>query len=117
MPNGVDLAKYSHYRGETIPFDIVFIGKMDYRPNVDAMLWFGQDVMPYILQRRPQTTLGIIGQRPHVRLAPLKKNTAITITGYVDSVLPYLAGAGVCVGPFPYWRRYTFEVTGSYGHG
>ena len=100
VPNGVDLTRYSHYSGETIPFDLVFTGKMDYRPNIDAMLWFCQEVLPRVLLQRPQTTLGIVGQRPHARLAPLRKNPAVAITGQVDDILPYIAGAKIYIAPF-----------------
>ncbi len=100
VPHGVDLARYGHYEGESIPFDLVFTGKMDYRPNIDAMLWFCREVLPRILLRRPQTTLGIVGQHPHPRLEPLKENPAITITGYVDDILPYIAGARLYIAPF-----------------
>ena len=100
VSNGVDLETYATYSGESIPFDLVFTGKMDYRPNIDAMLWFADQVLPHILAARPQTSLGIVGQRPHPRLDRLKASPAITITGYVDDILPYIAGAGVYVAPF-----------------
>ncbi len=99
VPNGVDWAAYAQYDGLTMPSDLLFTGKMDFRPNVDAMLWFGQQVLPLIQARRPQTTLTIVGQRPHKRLEPLRQQSGVTITGFVDSVLPYLAGATVYVAP------------------
>ncbi|MEM7034391.1 MAG: glycosyltransferase, partial [Chloroflexota bacterium] len=100
IPNGVDLPSYRTYDGPIETFDLVFTGKMDYRPNIDAMLWFGQEVFPKILAQRPSTTFAIVGQKPHVRLDPLRKNPAITITGFVDEVMPYIYGAKVFVAPF-----------------
>lgn len=101
VPNGVDLASHDRrLASEIVPVDLVFTGKMDYRPNIDAMLWFGQQVFPLILKKRPKTTLAIVGQRPHPRLNPLKENPAITITGYVNNILPYIAGTGVYIAPF-----------------
>jgi sugar transferase (PEP-CTERM/EpsH1 system associated) len=100
VPNGVDLKLHSQHPAQSIPVDLVFTGKMDYRPNIDAMLWFGQEVLPLIQKERPQTTLAIVGQRPHPRLDPLRENRAITITGYVDDVRPYIAGASVYIAPF-----------------
>jgi len=72
---------------------------MDFRPNIDAVLWFGQQVLPLIRAQRPQTTLAIVGQRPHPRLDVLRQIPGITITGYVDDVRPYIAGASVYVAP------------------
>jgi glycosyltransferase involved in cell wall biosynthesis len=81
-------------------FDIVFVGKMDYRPNVDAMLWFADDIWPLIRARKPDASWAIVGQKPHPRLNRLRGTHGITLTGRVESVLPYLSGAGVYIMPF-----------------
>lgn len=99
VPNGVDLDLYRHFRGTPIHFDLIFTGKMDFRPNIDAALWFGQEVLPLIQTVHPHTTFAIVGQRPHPRLDVLRDNPGITITGYVDDVRPYIAGATVYVVP------------------
>jgi sugar transferase (PEP-CTERM/EpsH1 system associated) len=99
VPNGVDLVAFSQFRGKPINFDLLFTGKMDFRPNIDAALWFGQQVLPLIQAKRPQTTFAIVGQRPHPRLDVLRDNPNITITGYVDEVRPYFAGTTVYVVP------------------
>jgi sugar transferase (PEP-CTERM/EpsH1 system associated) len=99
VPNGIDLDEYTGYDGPAQRFDLVFTGKMDFRPNVDAMLWFGREVWPLIRQHRPQVKLAIVGQRPHPRLDPLREVSGITITGWVPDVRPYIAGATVYVAP------------------
>jgi sugar transferase (PEP-CTERM/EpsH1 system associated) len=99
VPNGVDLAEYTCYQGPTKPYDMVFTGKMDFRPNIDAMLWFGREVWPLIHQRRPQASLAIVGQRPSPRLDVLRDLPGITLTGWVEDVRPYIAGAGVYIAP------------------
>lgn len=99
VPNGVDVAAYADYQGQAIPYDLLFTGKMDFRPNIDAVLWFGQQVWPLIQAKRPETTFAIVGQRPHPRLDVLRELPGLTITGFVESVQPYLAGARVYVAP------------------
>jgi polysaccharide biosynthesis protein PslH len=100
IPNAIDVAKYQEpVAGELPRYDIVFSGKMDYRPNVDAMLWFGREIWPRILAARPQATWALVGQKPHSRLEPLRQLSGVTITGQVDEVRPYLAGATVYVMP------------------
>jgi sugar transferase (PEP-CTERM/EpsH1 system associated) len=99
VPNGVDLTAYSQFKGTPIPYDLLFTGKMDFRPNIDAALWFGQQVLPLIQAKRPHTTFAIVGQRPHRRLDVLRDKPGITITGYVDDVRSYIAGATVYVAP------------------
>jgi sugar transferase (PEP-CTERM/EpsH1 system associated) len=99
VPNGVDLDEHIGYEGPTEPFDLVFTGKMDYRPNVDAALWMGHEVWPLIRRHRPEARLAIVGQRPHPRLEPLRQAAGIVITGWVPDVRPYIAGAKVYVAP------------------
>ncbi len=78
---------------------IVFTGKMDYRPNVDAMLWFHEAILPAIRARIPDSHLTIVGQKPHPRLQALIDGQQVSLTGWVDSVLPYLHAADVYVAP------------------
>ncbi|MCP4429231.1 MAG: glycosyltransferase [Chloroflexi bacterium] len=81
-------------------FDLVFSGKMDYRPNVDAVLWFTDEVWPEIRAQKPEATFAIVGQKPHTRLERLRNVPGVTLTGFVESVTPYLAGASVYIMPF-----------------
>ncbi len=103
VPNGVDL---TFLQPGVVPAQpglsrnaLVFTGKMDYRPNVDAVLWFVDAVLPLILQQAPDAHFYVVGQQPHARLAWLAEHPAVTLTGRVPDVRPYIAGAGVYVVP------------------
>jgi polysaccharide biosynthesis protein PslH len=104
VPNCIDVWETGRHASQAPPdgygYDLLFSGKMDYRPNVDAALWFAEQIWPRIRQARPQTTWAVAGQRPHPRLSHLARSPGITVTGQVESVAPYLAGAGVFVMPF-----------------
>lgn len=101
IPNSIDLTYYQAPEDSNpMPFDLIFAGKMDYRPNVDAVLWFAESIWPRIVAQRPSTTWAIVGQRPHARLAHLKELPGVTITGWVESMLPYWQGAKVAIMPF-----------------
>jgi len=100
IPNSVDISEYG--RDEDIygmEYDLVFIGKMDYRPNVDAVLWFAESIWPEILRQRPQTTWVIVGKNPHSRLERLRGRKGIEITGKVERVHPYLSSGAICIMP------------------
>lgn len=100
IPNCIDVAAYRQSPADGLPqYDVVFTGKMDYRPNVDAVNWFGREIWPKIRQARPETTWAIVGQKPHTRLAWLRQEPGVTVTGRVPAIQPYLAGAGVFVMP------------------
>lgn len=103
VPNGVDL---EFLRPGVVPPladlrqpALVFTGKMDYRPNVDAVLWFVDAVLPLIRAELPTAHFYVVGQKPHPRLASLADHPAVTLTGRVPDVRPYIAGAGVYVVP------------------
>ncbi len=103
IPNGVDLA--FNRPGAVSPAGgmglnaLVFTGKMDYRPNVDAVVWFADTVLPAILAHIPDAHFYIVGQQPHERVKALAERPAITVTGRVPDVRPYITGAGVYVVP------------------
>jgi glycosyltransferase involved in cell wall biosynthesis len=100
IPNCIDIEKYIDLSGKGVEgFDILYTGKMDYRPNVDAVLWFSDEIWPKIVTERPDTNWAIVGQKPHSRLAQLGSTQGVTVTGYVDHVEPYLAGARVVILP------------------
>ena len=100
IPNCIDTQSYANIAEEPIVFDLLFSGKMDYRPNVDAVLWFADHVWPGIVAKRPSTTWAIVGQKPHQRLERLRDVQGIMLTGWVESVRPYLAGANLYIMPF-----------------
>lgn len=101
IPNSIDVRAYESGQPDGVPeFDLVFSGKMDYRPNIDATLWFGNSIWPLIRHRRPEVTWAIVGQQPHPRLDRLREMPGVTITGRVPSVAPYLAAAKVYIMPF-----------------
>lgn len=102
VPNCIDVLEFQqNIQPETaVQFDLVFSGKMDYRPNVDATLWFADEIWPKIREQRSSTTWAIVGQKPHARLDRLRHLPGVTVTGWVESVRPYLAGAAVVIMPF-----------------
>jgi glycosyltransferase involved in cell wall biosynthesis len=105
VPNGVDIDHYTapipplSERPGPEPCDLVFTGKMDFRPNVDSALWFAQQVLPLIRREAPDVRFWIVGQNPHPRLEPLRADPAVELTGWVEDVRPYIAAAAVYVVP------------------
>lgn len=102
VANGIDLAQFPPAEPrapQADPPTLVFTGKMDYRPNIDAVLWFGEKVLPLILQRYPTVRFQIVGRTPHPRLDPLRAHPNIEITGAVPDVQPYIRQAQLYVAP------------------
>lgn len=116
ITNGVDLEKFKPTPVEElvpgkIPeaerrfFDelnvprVVFTGAMDYRPNAEACIWFANDILPLIRAKYPNARFQVVGSKPTAEVLALGGDPGIDVTGFVDSVLPYLAAATVCVVP------------------
>lgn len=101
VPNTIDVVEYGQGKvsSEGISYDLVFTGKMDYRPNVDGVLWFAEKVWPALQDARPDITWAIVGQKPHARLDILRGKEGITITGLVPHIQPYLAEALIYIVP------------------
>ncbi len=101
VPNGIDTHRYrpTEYDAGARTNSLVFTGTMDFRPNVDAVLWFVRRVLPLVQSKVPDVHLHVVGQRPHRRLEPLKANPTVTLTGWVDDVRPYIARADLYVAP------------------
>ncbi len=101
VPNGVDIAYYasSVERVAIGPRAVVFTGKMDYRPNVDAVLWFLRKVWPRVRREIPDARFYVVGRSPHPRLLAQGNLPGVFITGPVPDVRPYLYAADVFVVP------------------
>ena len=99
VPNGIDTQAYRPIPAHTDAPSLVFTGTMDFRPNVDAVLWFAREVLPRIRARVADACFTAVGQRPHRRLAGLRDNPAVTLTGFVEDTRPYIADAAVYVVP------------------
>jgi sugar transferase (PEP-CTERM/EpsH1 system associated) len=103
MNNGVDAHYFAPDAARLTPFladetPLVFTGAMDYWPNVDAVSWFVQDVLPLLRAARPRLRLHIVGRSPTPAVRALAGD-AVSVSGTVPDVRPYLQHAAVVVAP------------------
>ena len=82
---------------------IVFTGVMNYRPNVEAMVWFVEQVMPRLRARAAAPCLWIVGSNPSPAVLALA-GPDVRVTGRVPDVRPYLKHAQVAVAPLQIGR-------------
>jgi glycosyltransferase involved in cell wall biosynthesis len=101
IPTGVAI---EYFRPPTPPpattADLVFVGSMDWLPNVDGVLYFVREILPLIRQARPETTLAIVGRTPPPKIAQLAAaDPRIQVTGTVPDIRPYLWSSAVAIVP------------------
>jgi glycosyltransferase involved in cell wall biosynthesis len=73
---------------------------MDWMPNDDGIRWFVSEVFKRVQAAVPGVKLTIVGRSPSASLRQLAaQNTAISVTGTVPDVRPYLQRAAISIVP------------------
>lgn len=100
VPTGVDLDYFEKPDTSRPEHDLVFVGSMDWMPNIDGVRWFLTEVLPLIRAKKPDTRIAIVGRYPPPSLvAETKDDPLISITGTVPDVRPYLWNSTVSIVP------------------
>ena len=99
IENGVDAEFFSVLARKTDGINIVFVGVMDYPPNVEAVDYFANNVWSRIRDVHANAHFIIVGSKPAKSVIRLARIPGIEVTGYVNDVRPYLAAATVSVAP------------------
>jgi sugar transferase (PEP-CTERM/EpsH1 system associated) len=99
--NGVDL---DYFRPDfpveqREPNECVFVGVLDYRANVESLIWFCDMVWPHVKARRPEAVFCIVGKNPTTSIRALAARAGIRLVGEVPDVRPYLAESRFSVAP------------------
>ncbi len=106
VPNGVDTHFFRREAGlaaPTLPFHpqtpfILFTGTLDFRANVDAVVWFVHSIWGKLHARRPDLRFCVVGQRPGA-VRELARQPGVEIVGAVEDVRPWFAHASAYVLP------------------
>lgn len=99
VANGVDPDEFRPAADDGVTADsLVFAGLLTYRPNIDGLTWFLEEVFPEIRARRPGCTLTVVGSGSPEQLAALS-SPGVTCTGFVPDVKPPVREAAVSVVP------------------
>jgi glycosyltransferase involved in cell wall biosynthesis len=99
MPIAVDPAELPPIERNAAADRIVHVGTMFWPPNVDAVCWFADAVLPRIRTVRPTAGLDVVGARPTRAVRALAARGAVRVTGFVDDPTPYLRDAGAFIVP------------------
>ncbi|MBO9713552.1 TIGR03087 family PEP-CTERM/XrtA system glycosyltransferase [Sphingomonas sp.] len=78
---------------------LVFTGQMDYRPNIEAVTWFVETILPHIRIVHPDVRFAIVGRSPTDAVKALARQPGVMVTGEVADVRGWLAAASVVVAP------------------
>lgn len=98
IPNGVDLPEFGTVKRSARP-TVMFTGVMTYRPNVEAVLYFADDVWPSVHRRMPDSVFQIVGRSPAPEVLALTQRAGIEVLPDVKSIQRCLAEAWLAVAP------------------
>jgi sugar transferase (PEP-CTERM/EpsH1 system associated) len=100
IPNGVDCDFFNAGHARTRPNSAVFVGTMNWYPNIDAMQFFLREIWPQLKTRVPDATMDIAGSNPPEDLVRLARSLpGVTVHGYLADVRPLIDSAAVFVCP------------------
>lgn len=85
--------------GPGTPGRMVFIGNMNFTPNIDGVQYFVRRILPLIRRAWPGAHLWIVGKDPVPAVRALDDGTAVRVVGSVPDTAPYLAEAQISVVP------------------
>jgi glycosyltransferase involved in cell wall biosynthesis len=100
VDNGIDRAYYETATGQRDAKQILFLGALDWRPNLDAVGLLLDKIFPKVRAAAPDANLVIVGRHPSAALVERARHTpGVELLANVPDVRPYLASSGVMAVP------------------
>jgi O-antigen biosynthesis protein len=96
--------------------DLLFVGGFQHPPNVDAALWFVQEILPLVHARLPQIKLHLVGSNTPASINALASDHVI-VHGFVPDIDPMLAKARLSIAPLRYGAGVKGKVNMAMAHG
>lgn len=112
---------YSKCRDTFAPFEarngVIFIGVFGHRPNVDAVLWFAENVWPLVRREEPDMVFHVVGNYAPPEILALHGKDGIIIEGFVEDLDPLLSSVRVAVAPLRYGAGIKGKIGTTMGAG
>ena len=97
IPNGVD-HEYFQPLQEEKRYDVVFTGNMSYAPNVNAVEYLANEILPIVWKTLPETKMYIAGATPDPRVKKCASDRII-VSGWLDDIRTAYAQSRVFIAP------------------
>lgn len=100
VPTGVNIEYFAPPEQHPHASDLVFIGSMDWAPNIDGVGYFAREILPLIWRKRSDCRFTIVGRDPTPEVRRMAEGEPrIRVTGTVDDVRTHLWGSMISVVP------------------
>ena len=84
IPNGIDSNYFKNIKVEK-KFDLIFIGNLNYKPNIEAAKFIAKEIYPRLKLRLPNIKIHIAGSNPNKKILRLA-NKGIKVSGWVEDI-------------------------------
>jgi glycosyltransferase involved in cell wall biosynthesis len=100
VATGVDLEYFERPANARPDREIVFVGAMDWLPNIDGARYFVSEVLPRIRSKYPGARVVFAGRNPAPEIQALaRQDSLIEVTGTVPDVRPYIWNSSIAIVP------------------
>jgi len=117
IPNGVNEELLKRKNKFTEENWIVFLGKMNTAPNVDAVIYFANEIFPLIRNKKNGIKFVIVGSSPIRNVLKLVKKKNVEVTGFVEDPYEYLEKAKIIVAPLRFSAGTQYKILESMSLG
>ena len=97
IPNGVDHDYFKPQEQEK-KYDLVFTGNMSYPPNVNAVEYLANEILPIVWKTLPEVKMYIAGATPDPKVKKVASNKII-VSGWLDDIRDAYAQSRVFIAP------------------
>ncbi len=102
IPNGIDTSFFFPQAAKPSkpPFQLLFFGRLDYAPNIDAVRYFAESIEPHLRSDGFDYNLRVVGAGDSTEAAQILKNVpSATLVGQVDDLRDELRNADIIIVP------------------
>lgn len=117
IPTGIDTSDYPFHQGSFDRNRIIFVGKLDYLPNTDAVTYFVQEVLPLVRQAVPKAEFVAAGWNPPRSIQRLARKPYVKILPNVHDVRPEVSRSAISVAPMRFGAGIQVKVLESLALG
>jgi len=96
--------------------DLLFIGGFIHPPNVDAVVWFTDEIFPLVQREIPEVRMYVVGDDPPPHFRAFDSD-AVKVTGYVQDVTGFFSDCRVFVAPIRYGAGIKGKINQSMSYG
>jgi glycosyltransferase involved in cell wall biosynthesis len=96
---------------------ILFMGKMDYYPNIDAASFLVKSIMPFVWQKDPEISLSIAGMNPPPEVAALTSDPRVEVIANPNDMREIAAKCSLTVVPLRLGGGTRIKILDSFAMG